>query len=120
MGGLSFIGLLASIISLLFKAFVILFEDFEFGVQLVSWVNSVDSLVNFLVLFFQYGFAAEYYYFWCRCIDHGLVGCIEKKADNAIMSQHEYTQTAIDDVSDSSRRLNHIGNESVELDASSD
>ena len=124
--GLSFIGLLTSVISLLFKSFVILFEDFEFGIQLVSWVNSIDSLVNFLVLFFQYGFAAEYYYYWCKCIDNSFEKCMEKRIDNVIISgPHEYTQTDIDDDDQSDddsnghlnpqRQLRHIGNDSVEL-----
>eukprot|EP00483_Globobulimina_turgida_P013162 UN13186 len=84
--GLAFIGLLVSIISLLFKGFVILFEDFEFGIQLVSFVNSIDSFVNFLVLFFQYGFAAQHYYFWCKCIDNLFSKCIEKHVGNVILS----------------------------------
>eukprot|EP01083_Nonionella_stella_P013435 37827_1 len=121
--GLAFIGLIASIISLLFKASVILFEDFEFGIQLVSWINSVDSLVNFLVLFFQYGFAAEYYYFWCKCMDNSFEQCMEKRADRIVSNRHEYTQTENDDDDSSirdnedigSRKLRHIGMDSVEL-----
>ena len=95
--GLSFIGLLASIISLLFKALVILFDDFEYGIQIVALANSVDSLINFSVLFFQYGFAARQYYFWCKCIDRSFKKCMERNAENVMASQHEYTQTDADD-----------------------
>merc|ERR1712228_500989 len=94
--GLSFIGLIVSVISLLFKALVILFDDFEFGIQIVAWVNSIDSFVNFLVLFFQYGFAAKQYYYWCKCIDKSFKKCMDRKAETVIIG-HEYTQTDADD-----------------------
>merc|ERR1712157_198748 len=104
--GLSLIGLIASIISLLFKALVILFDNFEFAIQLVAWVNSLDSLINFTVLFFQYGFAARHYYYWFGCINRRLTKCMERRAQDVVLSQHEYVQTDADDSAeeDSSQR----------------
>ena len=102
--GLSFIGLLSAFVSCLFKALVVLFEDeegsFEDGIQLVSWINSVDSLVNFSMLFFQYGFAATYYYLWCRCVDQCFAKCTDRKVNHIILSSHEYTVPEISDDSE--------------------
>jgi len=76
--GLSLIGLVSAVVSLVFKGLVIAFEDFSFGIQLVSFINTVDSLINFIMLYFQYGFATQSYFWWCACIHNTLKARCDK------------------------------------------
>lgn len=102
--GLSFIGLISAVISCVFKALVVLFEEedgtFQNGIQLVSWINSMDSLINFAMLFFQYGFAASYYYLWCQCVDNCFAKCTDRKVNRIIQTSHEYSVPEISDDSE--------------------
>ena len=87
----SSIGTLLFILSLSVYSFVELFGEVATSREVANFLNTLDMLIDLVVMTLMFPFADKYYWILCKCADKRLSACCIK------MTREKMAQHAVDD-----------------------